>query len=474
MSMMDLPSPLKPAETLELFRKKEAGDVFAREQIVEGNLRLVVYIARKYENTGLLLEDLFSIGLIGLMKAVDSFKLEKEYKFATYATRCIDNEILMFLRRQKKITAEIGIESPIATDWDGHELTLMDVTPDTKVRPFDDIFEWNNTLEEVEEAMKILKPREQSILHMRFFQDMTQREVSVALNISQSYISRIEKKILKKLRKQMLAIEKANERKEQLMVKGVESPNKAEAIRMLKETEMTYGEIEKETGIPYGTIANYAQAHRPKSVRKKLAAKSQAPKQGMIQQHNGDTDKAVQLLAEGKHTYNDIWRMTGVPQGSLTRLKRMYEAGEYKWVNEPKKTVEIEVPVETPVIELEAFMGEKDLIRKAEKALAKEEKPVVPYPAINMEEAIKEYENEIRAQVRAEIEEQVRQEMAANSTAEQTSPMGRIQKLMTFKYHASGGNVSSKDFIAELSELIIMLQESNNDSVTFTLNVEAE
>src|SRR5437763_16827965 len=131
---MDLPPPLKPEKTLELFKAREAGDVFAREQIVEGNLRLVMYCVRKFENTGLQLEDLFSIGLIGLMKAADSFKVEKEIKFATYASRCIENEVLMFLRRQKKINAEIGFDSPITTDVDGHELTLMDVTPDLRIK----------------------------------------------------------------------------------------------------------------------------------------------------------------------------------------------------------------------------------------------------------------------------------------------------------------------------------------------------
>lgn len=461
MSMMDLPSPLKPAETLELFRKKEAGDAYVREQIVEGNLRLVMYVARKYENTGLSLEDLFSIGLIGIMKAVDSFKLEKEYKFATYASRCIDNEILMFLRRQKKINEEIGIDSPITTDVDGNELTLMDVTPDLKVKPFDEIFEWNNTMEEIEEAMKILKPREQSVLHMRFFQNMKQKEVAVALNISRTYISRIEKKILKKLRKQMLANEKQKERKEKEMAQGVAHPKKDEAIRMLKETEMTYGEIEKATGIPYGTIANYAQAHRPKEVRKRLAAKTQTPKPGMVREHTGDTDKAVQMLAErGKYTYNDIWKMTGVPQGSLTRLRRQYEAGEYKWVNEPKKRVEIQVPVEPPVIELEALMGEKDLAKAKER--------------LTIPEAINEFKREIRAELYEEVRAQVLQEMAENSKAEQTSPMGTIQKLVTFKYHITGGNVPTQDFIHELAELIEMLHESNNPSVTFTINVEAE
>src|SRR5437763_3371823 len=226
----------------------------------------------------------------------------------------------------------------------------MDVTPDLMIKAFDEVFEWNDTLEEVSEAIKDLKPRDKSIVQMRYLQDLTQREVSVALNISQSYITRIEKKILKKIKKKM-------ERNEKNMVKGAVPANRDEAIKLLKETKLTYGEIEQMTGIPYGTIANYAQAHRPKKVRKELAAKAKEPKKGMIREHSGDTDKAVQLLAEGRYTYAEVSKQSGVPVGSLTKLRRLYESGQYKWVNEPKKRVEIEVPVETPVINHPAFMG---------------------------------------------------------------------------------------------------------------------
>jgi uncharacterized protein YerC len=248
------------------------------------------------------------------------------------------------------------------------------------------------------------------------------------------------------------------------MVKGAIPANKDEAIRLLRDTKMKYGEIEALTGIPYGTIAGYAKAHRPKSVRKQIAAENYVPKKGMMPEGKGDTDKAVQLLAEGKYSYAEIHKMSGVPQGSLTRLSRLYKSGQYKWVGEPMKTVEIEVPSHTP--------------ENKEEVEIKVEKLESPAPTVNIAEAVEEFKREMKAEfeaeMRAKIEAEVRAEMTVNSNAEQTSEVGTIQKFLTFKYNASGEKVSSADFIAELNEFIATLEASGNEIVTFTLNVEAE
>jgi DNA-directed RNA polymerase specialized sigma24 family protein len=352
----------------------------------------------------------------------------------------------------------------------------MDVTPDKNIQHFSEVFEWNDTMAEVRAALEGLSPRDKDIILMRYFQNQTQREVSAALDISQSYISRIEKKILKKIKKTIESNQAKAERNEEKMARGIAPANKKEVIHLLKTTTMSYKEINEKTGVPYSTIATYAQKHRPKEVRKEKMTNHP----GMVREHSGDTDKAVQLLAEGKYTYAEISKQTGVPTGSLTRLRRLYEKGDYKWVNEPKKRVEIEVPVETPVINHPAFMGEKDKERLVEQVpVVKHEVEQVEIkkpeqPVVNMAEAIEEFKAEIKAELRAEVEAEVRKEMAAESVATETSPMGKIQKLLTFKYHASGGNVPTEDFVAEMKELISMLEESNNGSITFTLNVEAE
>ncbi|GGI97299.1 hypothetical protein GCM10010885_03600 [Alicyclobacillus cellulosilyticus] len=173
--------------------------------LIERNLRLVVYIARKFENTGVHIEDLVSIGTIGLIKAVNTFDPSKKIKLATYASRCIENEILMFLRRNNKVRAEVSFDEPLNVDWDGNELLLSDVMgtdPDTIYR---------NLEEEVDrallyDALDKLSERERTIMELRFGlrtgQEMTQKDVADRLGISQSYISRLEKRIIKRLRKE--------------------------------------------------------------------------------------------------------------------------------------------------------------------------------------------------------------------------------------------------------------------------------
>jgi RNA polymerase sporulation-specific sigma factor len=200
-----LPPPLTREEEEYLLDKLPSGDEAIRTILIERNLRLVVYIARKFENTGIHIEDLVSIGTIGLIKAVNTFDPEKKIKLATYASRCIENEILMFLRRNNKVRSEVSFDEPLNVDWDGNELLLSDVLGTEN----DTIY--RNIEEQVDrkllyKALDKLNERERKIMELRFGlangKEMTQKDVADLLGISQSYISRLEKRIIKRLRKE--------------------------------------------------------------------------------------------------------------------------------------------------------------------------------------------------------------------------------------------------------------------------------
>ncbi len=198
-----LPPPLTREEGLAYMRKMAADDISARSTLIERNLRLVVYIARKFENTGIGIEDLISIGAIGLIKAVNSFNPEKNIKLATYASRCIENEILMVLRRTNRLKLEVSFDEPLNTDWDGNELLLSDILgtePDLVSRDLDQDVE----RQMLGSAIRTLNAREKDIVKMRYGlgggREHTQKEVADILGISQSYISRLEKRIIGKLR----------------------------------------------------------------------------------------------------------------------------------------------------------------------------------------------------------------------------------------------------------------------------------
>lgn len=200
-----LPPPLTRDEEVHLLSKLSSGDSAVRAMLIERNLRLVVYIARKFENTGIHIEDLISIGTIGLIKAVNTFDPEKKIKLATYASRCIENEILMFLRRNNKIRSEVSFDEPLNIDWDGNELLLSDVLgteSDTICRGIEEEVDKNL----LHKALHKLSEREKTIMELRFGltdgEEKTQKDVADMLGISQSYISRLEKRIIKRLRKE--------------------------------------------------------------------------------------------------------------------------------------------------------------------------------------------------------------------------------------------------------------------------------
>lgn len=202
-----LPPPLRQEEEIALVQRVADGDVSAKGELIERNLRLVVYIARKFENTGIGIEDLISTGTIGLIKAVNTFDGSKKIKLATYASRCIENEILMHLRKTSRIKYEVSIDEPLNVDWDGNELLLSDILgteADIVMRGVEDEADKRTLLD----AVTQLSDREKLIVELRYGlgsgEERTQKQVADMMGISQSYISRLEKRIIKRLKKDMM------------------------------------------------------------------------------------------------------------------------------------------------------------------------------------------------------------------------------------------------------------------------------
>ena len=204
-----LPPPLEREKEAELIARMDEGDESVRGTLIEHNLRLVAYIARRFENTGINIEDLISIGTIGLIKAVNTYRSDKNIKLATYASRCIENEILMHLRKTAPQKSEVSFDEPLNTDWDGNELLLSDVLgteADVVMRPIEEDVERDL----LAAAINVLSPREKQIITLRFGlgggKEQTQKEVADQLGISQSYISRLEKRIISRLKKEILRL----------------------------------------------------------------------------------------------------------------------------------------------------------------------------------------------------------------------------------------------------------------------------
>jgi len=202
-----LPPPLTREREAELLNRIEEED--SKRELIEHNLRLVVYIARRFENTGINIEDMISIGTIGLIKAIGTYRIDKNIKLATYASRCIENEILMHLRKNANRKGEVSFDEPLNTDWDGNELLLSDVLgteSDIVMRPIEE--EVDRSL--LSQAIKTLSPREEQIITMRFGlkgkKEQTQKEVADQLGISQSYISRLEKRIIARLKREIMRL----------------------------------------------------------------------------------------------------------------------------------------------------------------------------------------------------------------------------------------------------------------------------
>lgn len=202
-----LPPPLKGQQEQAALEALEQGDPAAKQLLVEHNLRLVVYISRRFENTGIHLEDLISIGTIGLMKAIDTYRLDKKIKLATYASRCIENEILMYIRKTAREKSEVSLDEPINMDGDGNELLLGDILgteEDVVFRPLEEAVD----LSVLRQSLRQLPQRERELINMRYglegCKELTQKEAAQKMGISQSYISRLEKRIIQRLKKEFM------------------------------------------------------------------------------------------------------------------------------------------------------------------------------------------------------------------------------------------------------------------------------
>ena len=208
--IVSLPSPLGEKEESEAIALLEQGDESAKNKLIEHNLRLVVYIAKRFDNTGIDIEELISVGTIGLIKAVKSYNSDKKIKLATFASRCIENEILMYLRKMVKVKSEISLDEPLNVDWEGNQLVLSDILGTENDMIYNDA---ESRVEEdiLKELFDKLNDRDKAIVGMRYglygIEEKTQKEIADMMNISQSYISRLEKKILSKLKKEFIKCE---------------------------------------------------------------------------------------------------------------------------------------------------------------------------------------------------------------------------------------------------------------------------
>ncbi len=205
--IVSLPEPLTSEKENQLLERASSGDMTARNMLIEHNLRLVVYIAKRFDNTGVEMEELISIGSVGLMKAVDNYNADKNIKLATFASRCIENEILMYLRKMVRVRSEVSLDEPLNVDWEGNQLLLSDVLGTES----DALYRDMESRSDVETIMKIfdrLNERDKAIVGMRFglygMEEKTQKEIADMMNISQSYISRLEKKILYSMRSEFV------------------------------------------------------------------------------------------------------------------------------------------------------------------------------------------------------------------------------------------------------------------------------
>lgn len=204
-----LPQPLSRTEEARLIAQMDQGDFSVRQTLIERNLRLVVYLARRFENTGVNMEDLISIGTIGLIKAINTFRADKNIKLATYASRCIENEILMHLRKTASLKSEVPFDEPLSTDWNGNELLLSDILgteSDLVIKPMEE----DADRQMLADALEKLNDREREIITLRFGlggrREHTQKEVAERMGISQSYISRLEKRIISRLKREILKV----------------------------------------------------------------------------------------------------------------------------------------------------------------------------------------------------------------------------------------------------------------------------
>lgn len=457
---MHLPKALNGKDNKLLFTARDAGDEDAREKIILGNMKLVMYQAKQFFSTSLPVDDLISIGTVGLMKAVDSFKLEKGFYFATYAARCISNEILMALRKTKKDFLLDSFEQPIGTS-EGRDITRMDVIANKSISHFDEAIVYDDTLSEVFDILSTFSELEQEVVKLRYLENKTQREVATLLGgISQSYISRIEKKAIERIREvsemRKQVTERATTKQTQKgevidMAKG----NRVEAIRLLKNTRMSYVDIHKKTGVPEGSLGSLALQHRPASVRKELTINGKVTPEGR---------KPINY-AQPKTP--DTWDDSDFPVVDIPVSEYSHEQQKQELLNK--------VIAANTRAEIDSVAQETEEFLKAEKSIVEE--PVVPAPIGFMDEFKRDYEAEIRAKIALEPLASITSEIQPSSLPQAPSveepKKGVINRKVSFSYSSDGSDVSTKELLEELESLAETIKNNGSNQVTFSLSVKA-
>jgi len=504
---LNLPPPLSNKENKELFKVYELDreDTELRDKIIEGNMRLVIYIARKFHNTGIPHDDLVSIGTWGMMKAVNTYKTDKATNFATYSTRCVENEILMYLRKHNKHAKVKSLDTVIHNSDDGGELTLEDRIADENIEPMDNYFVKNEDREDVYEAMReALTEDERKIVETYFLQNLRQSGTGKALGISQSYVSRlknrsvnkIKKYINKKYRDGSLKTNTMGERiqpiKETELVKPkniiepreennmsnyqryagmeVRSQEEWEAIKLIEETRMGYKEIEEKTGAQYTRIAAFGNKLRSKSLRKDIqreVARKNAARTNEVRQANKEKKQAVNSQIQGSRPAANPVPPMGVkptfpgknfkpenlvqttPQAPSSSLGSDHVEAATKALADLKQA------------QFEAFKA------SVEDTLKAEDKPV-EFDGLS-KDAIKETtETELPD---FEPIHQLADEIA--EAAKEKAKKGTIQRNMYINTELSGEDIPLHIFINEIEELRDLLLGAGGANVNFSLKVTA-
>jgi len=523
---LNLPPPLSNKENKELFKVYELDreDTELRDKIIEGNMRLVIYIARKFHNTGIPHDDLVSIGTWGMMKAVNTYKTDKATNFATYSTRCVENEILMYLRKHNKHAKVKSLDTVIHDSGTGSELTLEDMIADENIEPMDNSFVKNEDREDVYEAMReALTEDERKIVETYFLQNLRQSGTGKALGISQSYVSRlknrsvnkIKKYINKKYRDGSLKTNTMGERiqpiKETELVKPkniiepreennmsnyqryagmeVRSQEEWEAIKLIEETRMGYKEIEEKTGAQYTRIAAFGNKLRSKSLRKDIqreVARKNAARTNEVRQANKEKKQAVNSQIQGSRpAANPVPPMGVKPTfpGKNFKPENLVQTAAANPVPQEQTTLEpweealdqVYMPSKAPSSSLGS-----DHVEAAAKALADLKQAQFEAFKASVEDTLKAEDKPVEFDGLSKMEpelpdfepiHQLADEIAEE--AKEKAKKGTIQRNMYINTELSGEDIPLHIFINEIEELRDLLLGAGGANVNFSLKVTA-
>ncbi|QIA28643.1 RNA polymerase sigma factor [Phage f2b1] len=536
---LNLPPPLSTKENKELFKLYEVDreDTELRDRIIEGNMRLVLYIARKFQNTGIHHDDLVSIGTWGMMKAVKTYKTDKATNFATYSTRCVENEILMYLRKHNKHAKVKSLDTVIHNSGDGSELTLEDMLADENIEPMDNFFVKDEDREDVYEAMReALTEDERKIIEIYFLQNLRQSGTGKVLGISQSYVSRLKNRSINKIKKYInkkykdgsLKTDTMGERiqpvKKTELVKPkniiepreennmsnysryagmeVRSQEEWEAIKLIEETRMGYKEIEEKTGAVYTRIAAFGNKLRSKSLRKEIqreVARKNAARTNEVRQANKEKKQAensqVQGSAPSPHPVPPmgVKPSYGKPSDYLLKDLSSPPAQAQAAPQEPQEETKLEPweeALDSPYMPSKAPSSSPQSVN--EEAMAK---AVEGLKQAQLEAFVADVENTVGAKAQESltefdglskdaVKESVETELPDFETihqladeiaeeAKEKAKKGTIQRSTYIDTTLRGEDIPLHVFISELDELRDLLVSAGGATVNFTLKVNA-